>query len=642
MGADGRDRRSGLARTAARGAIRGMSKSAAKSAAAGAATGGTSTAAAAAAGAAKAVISNPRSRRQAVLLAAAVALLPIAGLFAAVTFISTATSQTVAGDSNIEAQTAANLSSADYSAYQQAGRDDNVPWEVLAAVAYYESGPGANLGGTSGTCPAGRTVWSETYCPNVASPGTSPAGGVPGGNGPMGLTARSGVSPTQAGSVSTSAATVASDLQTALDGEPSWASGHLSFGDGEQLSSLGEDIDLSDPDAETVAADYPKAIDALPVAGMDPTLAFNVYGLAVDWYLGQTPTPGNPPVLSGLVCGVTTGQTLQVSGPGGTAVTLNATELSNIAITVHEGKALGFPTEGLVIAVGTELTESSAYNLPNPAVPGSMTNPAAQFGDYSPSDPPDNGTSVDPFQQQDNWGSEAQRMNLTYSAAAFFGDPPGFSPHPDGLAQIPNWQQTAGDTAAGEGDVAQAVQGSEFPTRYQEWMPAADTAVGAVEHIPCSGGSVSVAGDTAQAKTIIEAAEYYVTHPTPYVYGGGTDAGPSGSAVAPAGYVGKPGFDCSGLVMYALNKAGISVIHYSGLGGDYSLVLATGTYTTDLSRLAPGDLVFFTGSDGSASNPGHVGIYIGGDRMIDAPETGMLVQVDTVSTFPGFLGGGAP
>ena len=46
-----------------------------------------------------------------------------------------------------------------------------------------------------------------------------------------------------------------------------------------------------------------------------------------------------------------------------------------------------------------------------------------------------------------------------------------------------------------------------------------------------------------------------------------------------------------------------------------------------LADAQPGDLVFFAGSDGSASSPGHVGIYIGNGEMIDAPHTGTSVQV---------------
>ncbi len=57
-----------------------------------------------------------------------------------------------------------------------------------------------------------------------------------------------------------------------------------------------------------------------------------------------------------------------------------------------------------------------------------------------------------------------------------------------------------------------------------------------------------------------------------------------------------------------------------------------GTPVDSLADAQPGDLVFFAGSDGSASSPGHVGIYIGNGEMIDAPHTGTSVQVQAVSS----------
>jgi cell wall-associated NlpC family hydrolase len=43
-----------------------------------------------------------------------------------------------------------------------------------------------------------------------------------------------------------------------------------------------------------------------------------------------------------------------------------------------------------------------------------------------------------------------------------------------------------------------------------------------------------------------------------------------------------------------------------------------------LNQLQPGDLVFF-------NNLGHVGMYIGGGRMIHAPHTGSVVQIVSLS-----------
>jgi cell wall-associated NlpC family hydrolase len=92
----------------------------------------------------------------------------------------------------------------------------------------------------------------------------------------------------------------------------------------------------------------------------------------------------------------------------------------------------------------------------------------------------------------------------------------------------------------------------------------------------------------------------------PYVYGG---ASPSG-------------FDCSGLVMYVYAQLGISLPHYT---------VAQWNATQPVSAPAPGDLVFFNGL-------GHVGIYIGGGRFVNAPHTGSVVRIDSISSFGGFDG----
>jgi cell wall-associated NlpC family hydrolase len=55
-------------------------------------------------------------------------------------------------------------------------------------------------------------------------------------------------------------------------------------------------------------------------------------------------------------------------------------------------------------------------------------------------------------------------------------------------------------------------------------------------------------------------------------------------------------------------------------------------YTTD--QLAPGDLLFTEGSDpGPAGAPGHVGMYIGDNTVIDAPHTGATVELTNLTTW---------
>jgi cell wall-associated NlpC family hydrolase len=43
----------------------------------------------------------------------------------------------------------------------------------------------------------------------------------------------------------------------------------------------------------------------------------------------------------------------------------------------------------------------------------------------------------------------------------------------------------------------------------------------------------------------------------------------------------------------------------------------------------PGDLVFFAGSDGTPTSPGHVGLVIGGGKMIEAYATGFPIRIST-------------
>jgi cell wall-associated NlpC family hydrolase len=87
----------------------------------------------------------------------------------------------------------------------------------------------------------------------------------------------------------------------------------------------------------------------------------------------------------------------------------------------------------------------------------------------------------------------------------------------------------------------------------------------------------------------------------------------------------KTGFDCSGLVSYVFAQLGVSLPHYAA-AQYYS---PDGVWVAP-DRLRPGDLVFFTGSDGTRKVPGHVGIYAGDGYLIDAPHTGSFVRIDSL------------
>jgi peptidoglycan DL-endopeptidase CwlO len=95
---------------------------------------------------------------------------------------------------------------------------------------------------------------------------------------------------------------------------------------------------------------------------------------------------------------------------------------------------------------------------------------------------------------------------------------------------------------------------------------------------------------------------------TPYVWGGS----------APGG------FDCSGLVSWAYGQNGISLPHYTGS------LWAMGTHISP-SELAPGDLVFYNGLN-------HVGMYIGNGSFVEAPHTGDVVKISSMSARSGLVG----
>lgn len=114
----------------------------------------------------------------------------------------------------------------------------------------------------------------------------------------------------------------------------------------------------------------------------------------------------------------------------------------------------------------------------------------------------------------------------------------------------------------------------------------------------------------------------------------GASGGLGSAAVADAErYLGVPyqwggsspaGFDCSGLVQYVYGQLGISLPRTSQEQAN------VGTPVDGLANAQPGDLVFFAGSDGTATAPGHVGIYVGNGEMIDAPYTGASVRIEPV------------
>ncbi|HVV77325.1 MAG TPA: NlpC/P60 family protein [Mycobacteriales bacterium] len=85
---------------------------------------------------------------------------------------------------------------------------------------------------------------------------------------------------------------------------------------------------------------------------------------------------------------------------------------------------------------------------------------------------------------------------------------------------------------------------------------------------------------------------------------------------------GPDSFDCSGLTQYVWGKAGVYLGHYTGDQWN------EGTHVSR-DQLEPGDLVFFAYNTSDPSSIHHVGIYVGGGMMIDAPYTGANVRKES-------------
>jgi cell wall-associated NlpC family hydrolase len=101
--------------------------------------------------------------------------------------------------------------------------------------------------------------------------------------------------------------------------------------------------------------------------------------------------------------------------------------------------------------------------------------------------------------------------------------------------------------------------------------------------------------------TVIAIAMRYIG--IPYVYGGASPRG----------------FDCSGLTKYVFAQLGISLARSAD--AQYRSVPRI-----PRSQAEPGDLVFYLSGGGAY----HVGIYVGGNKMIAAPHTGLRVRVQPI------------
>jgi cell wall-associated NlpC family hydrolase len=100
---------------------------------------------------------------------------------------------------------------------------------------------------------------------------------------------------------------------------------------------------------------------------------------------------------------------------------------------------------------------------------------------------------------------------------------------------------------------------------------------------------------------------------TPYLWGGEGTAAQGGR------------FDCSGLTQAAYHSVGIELPRVANDQWNAGAHPAR-------AELQPGDLVFFANDLSDPRSIHHVGIYVGGGYMIDAPHTGAVIRFDKVDS----------
>jgi cell wall-associated NlpC family hydrolase len=229
-------------------------------------------------------------------------------------------------------------------------------------------------------------------------------------------------------------------------------------------------------------------------------------------------------------------------------------------------------------------------------------------------------------------------------AAAPAPEAPAPEPEPAPAEAAPADPAPAAEPAPADASPADDVTPATAPTRTDYTAPAAATAATAkparhasarkaqVRHVrPATPPKVVVAPTPAfvpaqpfdlaawehdnpgstTGTAAVAIAQHFVG--TPYVWGGSSPTG---------------GFDCSGLMLYVYGQLGVSLPHYAA--SQFALYPKL-----QPSELQPGDLVFF---EPKIDGPGHVAMYAGGDAIIEAPHTGALVRIGSLSRSAAALG----
>ncbi len=250
---------------------------------------------------------------------------------------------------------------------------------------------------------------------------------------------------------------------------------------------------------------------------------------------------------------------------------LTAEQRTNAATIIGVVTSTGAPPRASLVALATAMQESTLRNL-----------------DYGDRD------SLGLFQQRPSqgWGSPAQVRDPVYSTTIFLKR----------LLAIPGWEVLPVTVAA------QTVQRSAFPDAYAKWEGLAAQLVGQLAGVAAI--PTAACGTAQLAQGVAASAIAFAMHEVgkPYVWG----------ATGPNSY------DCSGLMLRAFQAGGVTLPRVSWLqyqaGGHLPV-----------RQAQAGDLLFYATDPSDPATIHHVMLYMGNDRMVEAPYSGQPVRVQPVS-----------
>ena len=173
----------------------------------------------------------------------------------------------------------------------------------------------------------------------------------------------------------------------------------------------------------------------------------------------------------------------------------------------------------------------------------------------------------------------------------------------------------ATELAAAQQQLQELIGAQAAAARTAQVVPAPSAPPVKVAPAPVGNGTRAGAGDASAAQVAIDAAMSHLG--LPYAWGGGGSSGP-GPGQAPD--LGITGFDCSGLTQYAYKRAGITIPRNSR--AQYAALPKVSS-----DDLRAGDLVFWATDPGNPATIHHVALYLGGGRVVHAPESGDVVKV---------------